>query len=80
MYVYRPNIYIRLVAQMVTAALRTTCLQFHAFTAPLLVKLVNKLGHAGAAELALAAALALRVGRYRLSAVQEMYVIEPLRS
>lgn len=62
-----------LVAQMATAALRTTCLQFQAATPPLLVKLERRLGQGGSDEPALAAAaLALRVGRYKLSAVHEI--------
>lgn len=67
--------YVRLVAQMATAALNTTCLQFQAVTAPLLLRLASKLGHAGrgvAPPAAAATARALKVGRYRLSAVQEI--------
>lgn len=72
---------LHLVAQTVTAALKSTCLQFHALTPPLLVKLDSRLGHGGSAvPAAVAAALALSVGRYRLNAVQEMYVNDPDRS
>lgn len=60
------------VAQTVTAALRTTCLQFQALTAPLLVRLAKRLGHAGAEEPIFAVALARRVGRKSESVVQEM--------
>jgi hypothetical protein len=59
--------YTRLVAQIATAALRTTCLQFQACTPPLLAKLANKLGNPGRAavpaETVSAAALALSVGK-----------------
>ncbi len=64
--------YIHLVAQMVTAVLRTTCLQLSPLGPPFPVNAARRLGHAGlAAPATSAAALALSVGRYKLRAVTE---------
>lgn len=68
----------RRVAQMLTAALKATCLQLRP---PLPANAASMLGQAGlAAPTAAAAALARMVGRYKLNAVQDMYVREPERS
>lgn len=63
---------IHLVAHIETAVLRTTCLQFRPLGPPLPVKASRRLGKAGLAVPAReAAALARRVGRYKLRAVTE---------
>ena len=70
---------LRLVAQILTAALKTTCLQFNPPPAPLNAPMI--LGHAGfALPAAAAAARARMVGKYKLNAVQERYVSEPDKS
>lgn len=72
---------LRLVAQIVTAALRTICLQLRPLAPPVPVNAASRLGKAGLAAPANdAAARALRVGRYKLRAVTERYVREPDRS
>ncbi len=66
---------------MVTAVLSTTCLQFNPLGPPFPAKAASKLGNAGfATPAAAAAALARSVGKYRLNAVTDKYVKEPERS
>jgi len=61
---------IRLVHQIETAALKTTCLQLNPCRPPLPEKAASKLGNAGfTAPAAAAAALARNVGKYKLNAV-----------
>lgn len=65
-------------AQILTAALKATCLQLRP---PLPASAARMLGHAGLVDpTAAAAARARMVGRYKLKAVHEMYVREPERS
>jgi hypothetical protein len=63
---------LHLVAQIETAVLSTTCLQFNPLGPPVPLNAAIRLGHAGFAVPARdAAARARRVGRYKLSAVTE---------
>ena len=72
---------VRLVAQTVTKALRSTCRQLKEAAVELLLKLANKLGQAGfATPVNAAAALARRMGIYKLAATHDMYVNDPERS
>ena len=72
---------VHLVAQIVTAVLRTTCLQLNPLGPPFPVNASKSLGKGGLVVPANdAAALARRAGRYRLKAVTERYVNEPERS
>jgi hypothetical protein len=63
---------VHLVAHIDTAVLSTTCLQFKPLGPPFPVKASKRFGNGGLAAPANdAAALARRVGRYRLRAVTE---------